>query len=511
VAQVSSVDHRQDLVVDAPVENEGNGWASSGANPWHLDNQTESILFLTDESDKPARIGFSITAGGIPFYLTSLKLHPHETRAINLRKLRDAQLQDFKKHRIPAGATDGSVNWIRLDNVAVGGRVMVINRSRGVASSYHCFICRCPPDYGTGDALTPTALDVEPSSVTLVAGGNSVLFEAEARYQDCNDLSYYWTDVAWGADWESSNHSVVTVSSLGEGTPVGGGTATVTASYTDCGLYWYDDQSGFCWCHNPTTDRGSASVSVAAITAPDDKVWWFNGQTPSGYATTITLTALPSGASYYGWYIVAGTDKAYLTGQSGNTIQLRGNDLSASLQDVTVNCEVQTSSGDVIVGKSFTVRGPYKLAPGIVTTIEEPGYGYLSDVYYTIYDNLNSTMPSDVPYTEEWVSNPENEDNLEPNCTGGVANWTLFVPQPQGGERPNSQLVDEISGPGVNNNPAPCPTPTFSQSLNGPLIVRWQQRWRVGTMTSGLGAPVQLDWFERFLDRGGHVVIASPD
>jgi hypothetical protein len=46
------------------VANEGNGWASSGANPWHLDNQTESILFLADESDKPARIGFSITAGG---------------------------------------------------------------------------------------------------------------------------------------------------------------------------------------------------------------------------------------------------------------------------------------------------------------------------------------------------------------------------------------------------------------------------------------------------------------
>lgn len=51
IAQAASVDARQDLVVDTPTENEGDGWAGSGANPWHLDANTESILFLTDESD----------------------------------------------------------------------------------------------------------------------------------------------------------------------------------------------------------------------------------------------------------------------------------------------------------------------------------------------------------------------------------------------------------------------------------------------------------------------------
>ena len=51
----------------APVENEGDGWAGSGADPWRLDNQTESVLFLTDETDKPARIGFSVTAQSVPF------------------------------------------------------------------------------------------------------------------------------------------------------------------------------------------------------------------------------------------------------------------------------------------------------------------------------------------------------------------------------------------------------------------------------------------------------------
>lgn len=60
VAEVSSVDARQDMVIDSRLANEGDGWAGSGAHPWHLDNETDSILFLTNMGDKPARIGFRI-------------------------------------------------------------------------------------------------------------------------------------------------------------------------------------------------------------------------------------------------------------------------------------------------------------------------------------------------------------------------------------------------------------------------------------------------------------------
>jgi hypothetical protein len=144
IAQVSSVDEHQDLVVDTRTMNEGNGWAGSGANPWHVDSQTNSVLFLTDEGNKPVRIGFDITAGGVHYYLTSLQLAPHETRAINIRELRDAQGADFKGNKIPAGATDGSVNWIRLDSVPVEGRMMVIQSQQGMASNYDCSTCNCP-------------------------------------------------------------------------------------------------------------------------------------------------------------------------------------------------------------------------------------------------------------------------------------------------------------------------------------------------------------------------------
>src|SRR2546425_748295 len=97
---MASVEARSDLIIDGRMANEGDGWSGSGANPWHLDKQSESILFLTNESDKPARIGFQVTVGDVHYYLSNLKLDPHETRAIDIRKLRDAQQTDLKGNKI---------------------------------------------------------------------------------------------------------------------------------------------------------------------------------------------------------------------------------------------------------------------------------------------------------------------------------------------------------------------------------------------------------------------------
>jgi len=90
IGEVSSIEQKGDLVIDSRVANKGNGWAGSGANPWHLDEETESIQFLTNQGDREVRIGYVVTAGGVNYYLTDLKLNPHETRAIDLRKLRGA-------------------------------------------------------------------------------------------------------------------------------------------------------------------------------------------------------------------------------------------------------------------------------------------------------------------------------------------------------------------------------------------------------------------------------------
>jgi hypothetical protein len=161
-ALVSSVESRGNLVVDSHVQNEGNGWAGSGGHPWHLDGDTESILFLTNESDKPARIGFKVSANSVTYYLTSLRLNPHETRALDLR---DAQQPDLNKNTIPAAATDGSVIWLRGDNMPVMGRLMLIHRQQGMASNYDCDLCSCPYDY------IPNSNYMSPGSLYLAVPG----------------------------------------------------------------------------------------------------------------------------------------------------------------------------------------------------------------------------------------------------------------------------------------------------------------------------------------------------
>lgn len=251
IAQISSVDEAQDLVVDARTMNEGDGWAGSGSNPWHVDSQTDSILFLTDESDQPARIGFHVVANGVTYYLTSLKLNPHETRAINIRKLRDAQNTDFLKNRIPADASDGSVEWNRIDNVAVTGRVVVIQKNQGTASAYDCCMCPCPESY--------YALSFSPTSYYVITGG-SVLITAWGNYRACNHGPTDYQDDSLGATWKSWTTSVAVMNAAdpGEVDGVAGGTSSITATYSDY-VYSYNGVS----CNGSLTPhQGAASANV---------------------------------------------------------------------------------------------------------------------------------------------------------------------------------------------------------------------------------------------------------
>jgi len=116
------------------------GWAGSGSSAWHLDKDTESVLFLTNESEKQCPIAARMYANGVAYQVPDLSLKPHETRAIDLAKLRDAQQADWQGHRIPATATDGIVLWTRLAKLPVMGQMEVVQPAAATAS----------PDYEGG-------------------------------------------------------------------------------------------------------------------------------------------------------------------------------------------------------------------------------------------------------------------------------------------------------------------------------------------------------------------------
>lgn len=66
-----------------------------------------------------------------------------------------------------------------------------------------------------------------------------------------------------------------------------GGTTVLTGAHTDCVDYEFDGWN--CYCNIPDSRSNEATVNTVAING-ERTVWWFNGQSPSGYATSVTLT-----------------------------------------------------------------------------------------------------------------------------------------------------------------------------------------------------------------------------
>jgi len=406
--------------------------------------------------------------------------------------LRDAQKPDLQGSRIPAGATDGSVVWIRLNKVPVMGRLVVLQRHRGMASNYDCGIgCECPANF--------TAVSVAPAAWAMLVNDLKPFLSNEVD-TDCNSAKFYY-DVTTGAGWLSNLVSVATVDNLlhkGQVKGQGGGSAGISADWT-----------GIRYTLNHITDecdeivvgkRGNGTDIVVTITGPQT-VWWFNSQTPSGYATTITLTAMPSGATSYTWSLTTGTDKATLSGQSGNTINLTGHDLSTSSGDVTARVSVTTSAGTKIATRTVTVRGPKTLVAGATPDSCDSGYGYLSLLNYTIKDNLGALMPSSIPLNESWTS-PVTNEPAYPN-----ANWRRQEP-PGSFTSTDSTFADRIQGEAF-SLPA-TPTPTCPPPLGSTAVQHWGQEFRVGTLTPGSGARVQTDNIQKYLDHARHTNVHSP-
>jgi hypothetical protein len=134
----------------------------------------------------------------------------------------------------------------------------------------------------------------------------------------------------------------------------------------------------------------------------DNTVWYLNGETPAGYATSVSLTS--SGGASTQWTIVAGSDKVRLsttTGQS-TTVTSTGTAFSTSAGDILLRA---SASGASSPDFAMMTRTPHRLQAGtITTTCPEPTWGYVTRLRYTVQDQLLTTLPSSVPLNERWSS-----------------------------------------------------------------------------------------------------------
>ena len=436
IGGVSSIEMNGDLVIDSPVANEGNGWAGSGANPWHLDSETESILFLTNMGEKECPIGFQVRAGGVHYYLTDLVLKPRETRAIDIRKLRDAQEADFLGNKIPASATDGSVYWVRAENVPVMGRVVSLQRERGMASSYACGPCVCTT------SLTSTYLIMCHTTENLLPAGTHGV-TATATFRDCNGV-YSYVNETTVSTWSSNNTPVATVNNTtnkGLATAVAGGSATVSASYSGYSYTYNPFVPPYCF-SSPVSTSGSDTCNVTRLTC--GTAAGSQSAVTRGGTAYCSLSGVPSGATTSNWSFTDGTNSVTPgtnpgTSWSGTAVQggtvsvtvTSGSNSQSFSATLTVNARTgwawtavsatKVPNGSALCGNSSTIttlQSPpvasanneavlakfcatvaYSFQFATVSGGPNNGYKYLTSV--------STADPSNIPTTFKWLRVPD--------------------------------------------------------------------------------------------------------
>jgi hypothetical protein len=191
--------------------------------------------------------------------------------------------------------------------------------------------------------------------------------------------------------------------------------------------------------------------------------------------------------------VTNGANKISLSSTSGSQINVSssGSSFSSSIGDITITATVGSVTSYPF---NITTRKPDRLTNPQTVPHCDSNTGYVDDISYEIRDQLITIVPSVVPWNEKFTSSC-----VQDNAQG---NWCSYGLTAEMGDV-GTFVVDHISGPGVNNNPPPNPTPVCVGDSSQQQ--HWGQEFRIGSLTPpGVGVRVQTNTFVRFTNHGEH-------
>ncbi len=205
---------------------------------------------------------------------------------------------------------------------------------------------------------------------------------------------------------------------------------------------------------------GSSRVDAPTISGPDT-VWYFNGQSPSAYPTSVTLT---SSAGAGTWSVTSGSTRINLSTTSGatTTVTPSGSHFSATQDDT---CVTVTVSGIASSPFCLTVRTPWRLVsnPTVSNTSSDSQYGYATVIGYDLHDNLDVLVPQDILWNEV-VGTAQNLNG---------SNWATCCGAINASGGSTGPLLDLLQPPLINYSPTPpSPTPTYNNPPSGATMFR---------------------------------------
>jgi hypothetical protein len=240
---------------------------------------------------------------------------------------------------------------------------------------------------------------------------------------------------------------------------------------------------------------GTPPVSVFPTITGQNTVRYFGGQTPSGYATSIVLTSNAGGNTT--WAVTAGATKIRLSSTTGAaiTVTSTGTAFSSAIGDVFVTASIIIGEVNLTSAPfAITTRKPYRLVAGAPSTGCDSTYGYVSQLPYTIEDQLLTPLPTTTIVNEFWTTAIVN-DYSGTNWRRGVA-----------GSSPTNvaEFFDQIQGEISSQVPLAVCTGAST------AVEHWGQKWFIGSATSGSGTPVQTDVLQKYTQHASHLSIVSP-
>ncbi len=477
------------LVVETPLGSPVPFNPRGGNNPWMIDGDSSSVLYVKNAGAERSRYIASIRYPGGEYMIGLKEVGPGETSAIDFRRLRDDQVPDVTGHALPRELLSGQVLWTWHSGAALVGRVNTMSLSKGLASNMSCGrCCDCP---------STASISLSPFSSTGPVGGFVQEVPWETDSDNCNGPRSFPLPPSW-VTWSSSNTAVAPVDSSGmvsclsSGFAQIAGNGTVSFGQIDNSREPGSDGCFFCVQVNAPSE-GDADVTVVPTITGPDTVWYFGGANPAGYQTSITLRS--DGGPSTTWTVTAGANKVNLSTTTGSqtTVTSTGTAFSSSLGDIKITATAAVASSAPF---AITSRTPNRLLAGQTVHQCDPTFGYIDFLNYTIQDNLLTSLPADVPLNERWSTGVVNDYNGTNWRRGAEGTFTAT----------GSSFADMIGGEALSLPPVPVPACVGDATA----VQHWGQEWRIGSLTIGVGRRVQIDKLQKFVNHGEHQQIVTP-
>lgn len=284
IGSIYGINQNTAVNYEVPLRDSGLVRNMTGSYPWKITKDYTTVVYITNISDREAGFVTQIQHDGQKFVQDPYSIKPGETKVFDLAKIRNEQTPDNMGRRLPKETSLGQFKWavrgVTDGKMLLIGRAEMVSRSEHISTSYSCND-PCPPTYGGSiDPFLPP--------IVIVNSAQTSIWET-AYYDSGFSLGPY----SAGADWTIDNYAIATCS------PSSGHTTTVCGAQAGGGTlhgfirmeedYGYDGRD--CYDNYNQYEVGAEEpVEVKPSISGPSTVWWFNSQTPSGYATQITLT-----------------------------------------------------------------------------------------------------------------------------------------------------------------------------------------------------------------------------